>query len=71
MENLVSKIRKLRREQDLTQYELAEKAGISRATIARYEANATVPTVDHLRKVATALGTTIDNLISDTPEEVS
>lgn len=67
---MVSKIRKLRRAQDLTQVQLAEKAGVSRASIARYEANETVPSVEALRKVANALGTTIDYLIAETPDEV-
>ena len=68
---MFSKIRKIRRAKDLTQWQLAEKAGVSRASIARYEANLTTPTVDQLNKVAKALDTTIDDLINDTPEEAS
>ena len=62
-------MRKLRRDQGLSQTELARKAGLSRASVQRYEANDTTPSVDRIAKIAQALGTTIDNLIGDTKEE--
>lgn len=59
-------MRKLRKNQGLSQSALARLAGISRASVQRYEANDTVPSVDRVAKIAQALGTTIDNLIGDT-----
>lgn len=59
-------IRRARREQKLSQGDLARKAGVPRVSIQRYEAGSTVPAVDRVNKIAQALGTTVDCLIADT-----
>lgn len=52
-------IRTARMEQGLTQTELAERAGVSRPTVARVEAGEDVSTAT-LEKVAAALGLAIE-----------
>ena len=61
--NLKSK----RKSAHLTQAKLAKKAGVSLLTIGRYERGERVPNVEVARKLAAALGCTIDELVkSDT-----
>ena len=56
-------IRKLRRDRDITQEELSEKTGISRATISTLEqGTATNTTANTLVKIADALGVSIRDL---------
>jgi transcriptional regulator with XRE-family HTH domain len=53
--SLAEALRRLRLERYLSQTELAEKAGISRATVARIEAGEIVPYLRTVRKLAEAL----------------
>lgn len=48
-------IKRYREERKLTQYELAEKAGIGIASLQRYERGETTPNVNALSKIAKAL----------------
>ncbi len=59
-------IKKLRELRGITQLELAQKAGISRRTLARLE-NGDVrdPGIKQLRTLASALGVTLDLLASE------
>ncbi len=50
---------RLRKEADLTQAELAERAGCTRSTIARIEAGRMDPTVTMLARIASAAGRTL------------
>lgn len=47
----------------MTQQELADAANINRVTIAKYETGQIDPTLDSARKMADALGVTIDELV--------
>ena len=60
------KIRQLRKEKGLTQEELAQKSGVSRATIIGLE-NGTIciTTTATLIKIATALGEKVGNIFLD------
>lgn len=64
-ETIGSRIKKLRAEKELTQDDLARKAGIPNATLMKIE-NDTVknPTINTLKKIASALNVTIDLLVS-------
>jgi transcriptional regulator with XRE-family HTH domain len=63
---LKEKLRGARRRAALTQTELAEKAGVGVATIARIETGEiTEPRVSTLRKLADALGVTPADLLED------
>jgi transcriptional regulator with XRE-family HTH domain len=63
-ENLASRIQELRKQKGWSQIELAEKIGLSKAQMSRYETKNVQPPADTLNKIATALDTTVDFLIS-------
>ena len=57
-------IRRIRRAQDLTQEQLAQKSGVSRVTIQQLERNKkAVTTTKTLIALADALGVSLDELI--------
>ena len=62
---MLTNLRQIRRERHLTQKELAEKAGIPKVSLVRYELGMTSPNVEIVRKVAVALGVTVDDLIDN------
>ena len=57
-------IKRLRAQHKLTQTELADMAGIPRATLANMEGDKSNPSISVVVKVAQALGVTVDDLIS-------
>ncbi|MEQ1506478.1 MAG: XRE family transcriptional regulator [Myxococcota bacterium] len=61
--NLARNLRSLRDAQSLTQNQLAERAGLPRATLAHLETGAGNPTLLVMVKVASALNVTIEELI--------
>ena len=56
-------IRRYRREQDLTQAELADRVGINKQNISRYESGRVEPRKTTLRKLAEVFGISIDELM--------
>jgi len=58
----------LRSERNLTQQEMADTISVHVNQIRRYEAGATQPSLDVLKKIAVALSITIDSLAFDTEE---
>lgn len=54
--SIIMQIVKTRKEQNLTQKELAEKTGIPQSNISRFESGEYVPTFDFLKKIARGLG---------------
>ena len=48
----------------MTQEQLAEAAGVSRQTVAKWESGATAPDLEHAAAIADAFGTTLDALVS-------
>lgn len=61
--DLGSIIKKLRKEKDMKQSELAEKAGISRVAIGNYERNVRIPNAEILLKIANALDVNVSVLL--------
>ncbi len=57
-ENLVT----LRKLNDMTQEELAEKVGISRQALSKWESGETLPDLERCRSLAEIFGVTIDDL---------
>lgn len=53
----------LRRERDLTQQQMADAIGVHVNQIRRYEAGATQPALEALKKIAIAMSVTIDSLV--------
>lgn len=60
-----SNVRRMRRAKDLTQDQLAEKLGLSRAVIIQVEKNIRVPDVTVAKALAEELGCTLDQLCED------
>lgn len=58
------RIKELRKAQQLTQQQLADKVGITYIQIGRYETGKSNASADVLKKIATALDTTTDFLMS-------
>lgn len=50
------RVRELRVQQELSQTELARRAGMTQPAVARFEAGGTVPTLPVLERLARALG---------------
>ena len=61
----------LRKQQRLSQTELGEKIGIHFTHISRYERGLTVPAADTLRRLADALGVSVDYLMNGTAQEAA
>ena len=57
-------IQKLRKQKNLTQEALAEKAGVTRQTVAKWEAGESVPDLDTAGQLAAALEVSLDDLIN-------
>ena len=59
------KLVKLRKEHKLSQEQLAEKLGVSRQAISRWEAGETTPDLANLRGLCDAFGVSADSLIRE------
>lgn len=66
---LADKIMNLRKKNGWSQEELAEKLGVSRQSISKYEGAQAVPDLDKLLKLSQIFGVTTDYLIKDELEE--
>lgn len=60
---MIDNLKAVRKARGMTQQELADAANINRVTIAKYETGQIDPTLDSARKMADALGVTIDELV--------
>lgn len=58
-------IRACRKAAGMTQEELAERVGTARSALAMWEAGKSNPRIETLRKVADALGCTVDDLLRE------
>ena len=66
MEKSMVSIKALRKSKSMTQKELAQALGISRATVAKYEAGLWTPNMDMIMKLSDVLGCTTDYLLGRT-----
>ena len=62
---LGEKIRKLRSDIGLTQEQLANKLGVSRQAITKWESDKGMPDIDNLKAIGKLLNVTVDYLIDD------
>ena len=62
--SLSANIRMLRKKAGLTQIELADKMGVSIATLRRWEAGETTPTGTKIMELADRLGTSPDSIVA-------
>ncbi len=65
------KLSTLRKEANLTQKELAQKLGVSRQAITKWEGDNGVPDIDNLLKVSVLFDLSLDELLHYKREEVS
>lgn len=61
----LSGIRKARKKAGLTQNQLADILGMSRATLSKYEGGQISPSIDQLSKIAIALNTTVAEMLGN------
>ncbi len=54
----------LRKINDLSQEELAEKIGVSRQTLSKYETGESLPDIEKCAAIASIFGVTVDDLIN-------
>lgn len=59
------KLRKLRKEHNLTQDDLAEKIFVTRTAVSKWETGQGYPSIESLKLLAKLFDTTIDELVSD------
>ena len=70
-EALAANVVVFRARRKLSQAALAERAGISRPTVARIELGEGDPKLDVLSRIATALGVTFSELVADRGDETA
>ena len=58
-----SRLKRYRTESGMTQEELAEKLGVSRQAVAKWERGESIPDIDSCMKLADIYGTTVDMLV--------
>ena len=63
MVDLGAKLKKLRIEHNMTQLQVAQRVGVSKAVISSYETTSRFPSYDVLIKLATLYGVTADYLL--------
>jgi|GEM_PF-2008933 len=68
---LGDKIREARKKASLSQAELAEKIGVKRSVVSKYENGIISPTYDMLSNIATALDTSVFYLVEDAYNDTS
>ncbi|SHG16977.1 MULTISPECIES: helix-turn-helix domain-containing protein [Eubacteriales] len=68
------KIREIRKEHNMTQEQLAQKIGVKRSVVSKYETGNIVPSIDQLYKIADVfsiwIGELLDNMTGDIIDNV-
>lgn len=63
--NLAEKLQHLRKQNSLSQEQLAEKLNVSRQSISKWESEQSVPEIDKIIKISDIFGVTTDYLLKD------
>ena len=67
-----SRIQALRKQQGLSQEELADRLGLSRQAIGKWESGSSMPSIDNLIELSSILQTSVDYLLTGRePEPLS
>lgn len=69
--SLAEKLVTLRKQNGLTQMELAEKLNVSRQAVSRWEVGAAIPGMENLRAIGELYEVSVDCLLNDTVEEIT
>ena len=67
--NIGQQIAKYRKEKRLTQEQLGEAVGVTSRTVSKWETGLSLPDVDLIPSIASALGITLDELFDIKPKE--
>ena len=59
----------LRKANEMTQEDLAEKIGVSRQSVAKWEAGDSLPDIDRCKSIAEIFGVSLDDLTNYEPED--
>ena len=59
----------LRKIHEMSQEELADKIGVSRQTLSKYETGESLPDIEKCKLIADAFGVSIDDLLNYEPQE--
>ena len=65
-----TRIRSLRLERGLTQEQLAKLASVAQPTLSQYESGHAHPSLRAAKRIALALGVSLDSMIDEDEEEV-
>ena len=68
--NILNRIIKLRTERNWSEYQLAEKSGITQSTISAWFRLNTLPTIPSLLKICNAFGITMSQFFMEEGEEI-
>ena len=68
--NLSDNLKRLRKENNLSQEELAEKLGVSRQSVSKWESNSAYPEMDKLIQISNMFNIGIDELLNKDVREV-
>ena len=63
-------LQKLRKQRNLTQETLAEKVGVARQTIAKWETEESTPDLEMSGRLASVLGVSLDDLVNAPEDEL-
>lgn len=66
--NISNIISQLRDKNGLSQSDLADKSQVSRVMIGKYERGEAIPSIDAAKKIADALGVSLDYLVGETSQ---
>lgn len=66
LDSIGYKIRECRKRKGLSQEELANKIGVKRAVVSKYETGKISPRIDTVQKIARALDVSVDELLGET-----
>ena len=69
--NVLDKIVQLRMERNWSEYQLAEKSGLTQSTISSWYRKNMIPTIPSLEKICTAFGITLSQLFAEGNSPVS
>lgn len=71
MKDILATITKYRQERGWTEYQLAERSGLTQSTISSWYRKNMVPTIPSLEKICTAFGITLSQLFAEGDAPVS
>ena len=69
--NIAEKMKRLRKEQDMSQAQLAEKIGADARRISLYENNKNIPGTDVLTRIANVFNVSLDYLVKENVDNMA